>query len=354
MFFSKRENSKIISEFVDAQKDISYPDDLNKMQMGYSIIIMKDILIYPDHWDNKCIFSIQHKGGQFIKLLKDFDSTKGGHISSIFVIAYRFLCERDFNLSEKQTLSTPLNSIISHIQNDIEKFSGHTKSEIINATYIMPIQITKEFLRHKDVNAFKNFEEKKREAENLLSDMTEKLDEKTKEANKLSGKLDEYKAGFNFVGLYDGFSKLLEKKKREEKFLLYSLGIMGIVLLCPLLYQLISTIGMDENSKLGFEKFFMLIPLVSIEIILIYFFRILLINHKSVKAQIMQIELRQTLCQFIQNYTEYSSAIKKEDSSALEKFESLIFSGIISNPEKLPSTFDGLDKIGGIIKTIKK
>jgi len=45
--------------------------------------------------------------------------------------------------------------------------------------------------------------------------------------------------------------------------------------------------------------------------------------------------------------------MKMQDSSALEKFESLIFSGVFSNPEKLPSTFDGVEQIGSLIKSVK-
>ncbi|EII3729117.1 hypothetical protein LG468_003962, partial [Vibrio cholerae] len=68
---------------------------------------------------------------------------------------------------------------------------------------------------------------------------------------------------------------------------------------------------------------------------------------------IMQIELRQTLCQFIQSYAEYASEIKAKDASSLEKFESLIFSGILSDAEKLPSTFDGLEQIVTMLKSLK-
>ncbi|SEH05644.1 Uncharacterised protein [Candidatus Venteria ishoeyi] len=96
-----------------------------------------------------------------------------------------------------------------------------------------------------------------------------------------------------------------------------------------------------------------LISLIPIELILIYFFRIILLNYRTVKAQIMQLELRKTLCQFIQDYTKYSEKIKKRDSTSLDKFESLIFSSVLSDPEKLPSTFDGLEQISNFIKKIK-
>jgi transcriptional regulator of heat shock response len=88
--------------------------------------------------------------------------------------------------------------------------------------------------------------------------------------------------------------------------------------------------------------------------LLIYFFKVLLAQYKSVKAEIIQIQLRQTLCQFIQSYAEYAKEIKSKDASALEKFENVIFSGITPSSDKIPSTFDGMDQITKLLKEIKK
>ena len=96
------------------------------------------------------------------------------------------------------------------------------------------------------------------------------------------------------------------------------------------------------------------IPTASVIAILIYYFRILLHNLNEVKAQLLQIELRKTLCQFIQSYTDYSHKIKEKDSESLSKFENLIFSGLVSSNEKLPSTFDGLEQLSGFIKAIRR
>ncbi|HDR1137280.1 TPA: hypothetical protein QB640_002020 [Pasteurella multocida] len=68
----------------------------------------------------------------------------------------------------------------------------------------------------------------------------------------------------------------------------------------------------------------------------------------------MQLELRQSLCQFIQNYADYAKEIKEKDSASLEKFENLIFSSILSSPDKVPSTFDGLDQLANIVKEMRK
>lgn len=64
----------------------------------------------------------------------------------------------------------------------------------------------------------------------------------------------------------------------------------------------------------------------------------------------VQIELRKTLCQFIQNYSDYSKNIKEKDANSLEKFENLIFSGLVTNEDKLPSTFDGIEQLTKLIK----
>ncbi|TYT73354.1 hypothetical protein [Desulfobotulus mexicanus] len=170
----------------------------------------------------------------------------------------------------------------------------------------------------------------------------------------LEAKFDKYKHAFNFVGLYDGFSSLAQKKKVESKVLLISLLLVGVIIFLPLLgYTYLVVKDIEGVKAFSLDHLIIITPVISIEIILLYFFRIILLNHRSVKAQILQIELRQTLCQFIEAYTDYSHKIKKVDPKALEKFENLIFSGILSNSENLPSTFDGVEQITNMIKNLK-
>jgi len=98
---------------------------------------------------------------------------------------------------------------------------------------------------------------------------------------------------------------------------------------------------------------FILPSTIALQIFLFYFFRIVLIHFRTVKAHILQLDLRVSLCQFIQSYAKYAAEIKKSDSASLEKFESLIFSGIVSNDEKLPSTLDGLDQLSSLFKSVQ-
>jgi len=110
----------------------------------------------------------------------------------------------------------------------------------------------------------------------------------------------------------------------------------------------------DSSEELSKEKLddIFLMCFRFLVVIFIYYFRVLLFNYKSVKSQLLQIELRKTLCRFIQHYTEYSSQIKEKDSESLGKFENIIFSGIVSNEEKFPST-DGIEQLGKLIKAAK-
>jgi hypothetical protein len=101
------------------------------------------------------------------------------------------------------------------------------------------------------------------------------------------------------------------------------------------------------------ELLFSLPPLITIEVLLIYFFRVVLVHFQSIKTQLLQLELRKSLCQFIESDSTFSADIKARDPSALEKFENLVFSGLISSEENLPSTFDGIEQLAKLFKGIK-
>ncbi|MDI2145510.1 hypothetical protein KBJ94_26055 [Pseudomonas sp. ITA] len=84
-----------------------------------------------------------------------------------------------------------------------------------------------------------------------------------------------------------------------------------------------------------------------------YFFRVVLAQFRSVKAQVLQLDLRIALCQFVQSYAEYSKKIRKDDPGALSKFEAIVFSSLVSESEGIPSTFDGAEQLANLIKSIR-
>ncbi|MCK5961953.1 hypothetical protein KMY62_26195, partial [Klebsiella pneumoniae] len=86
------------------------------------------------------------------------------------------------------------------------------------------------------------------------------------------------------------------------------------------------------------------LPILSLELLFFYFMRLYYIEEKAIKAQILQIEQRLSLCEFIHDYveTKNNSGAEKESWSLFEK---LIFSPIQVTSENIPSLLDGASSI---------
>ncbi|MFW1503990.1 hypothetical protein ACEWBU_24370, partial [Vibrio parahaemolyticus] len=215
----------------------------------------------------------------------------------------------------------------------------------------MPVAITKRILNDPAINLFKSFPELSEQAKTQKSELETALKAKIEEVNTLKNTLDSYKDAFNFVGLHQGFGSILDKKQSELSKLRVFLILFSILLLVPIVGSIAVKLSMESFGLWDGVSF--LLPIMSLEIILIYYFRIMLSSYNSLKAQIVQLELRQTLCQFIQGYSEYAIEIKKADKEVLAKFENIIFSNVLTDEQKIPSTFDGLESIGKLLKSIK-
>lgn len=354
MFFETETNMKILGDFIRKAEVTHFDDEDINNRLHLTIEILNFIYKAPSGWDERCKFNIHHIGEEYLQNMRSFDPANPTDINYIYTMTYRFLCEYDFLVGAGRELNMDLGIIKNKIQNSIGDLPDDLMSQMIYASYVMPANITKDFLNNGDIAVFRDFEQKKNDAIELKDKWDKEIDEKKTETNNLKDKLDKYKIGYNFVGLYQGFSDLGTKKDKESQTLFWSLIAMGVIILLPLLIELSVVSYFSFFGKtLSVDHITILLPVISVEIILIYFFRIILMNYKSAKAQRMQIELRQTLCQFIQSYAEYSSKIKTQDNVALEKFENLIFSSVLSDSEKIPSTFDGLEQLGNLIKNIK-
>ncbi|WP_404972972.1 hypothetical protein [Vibrio campbellii] len=345
---------KAMSSFITQAKRSAFDSDdaVYEVRLSRAREIVEYILREPDKWSEKCTFNIEWIGDRFIENLRDYRADRTQEINDIYTASYRFLCEFDFFVGHGKSLTFELRSLKSSIQSDALKLDSEVSPQIVFASYLMPAEMTKKFVNSEGLEAVTTFEAKMKAANELKIRWDSELKQKEQVLTALSEKLDEFTTGYNFVGLYKGFGDLAKKKQDEQKLLLGTLIAMAVLILAPLVVQFTSNLGVT-TVDISWKSLLSLAPLVSIEVILIYFFRIVLHNYKSVKTQIIQIELRQTLCQFIQKYAEYSSSIKENDPTALDKFENLIFSGILSDSEKLPTTFDGLENIGSLIKNIK-
>ncbi|MCW7551636.1 hypothetical protein NX722_03040 [Endozoicomonas gorgoniicola] len=240
------------------------------------------------------------------------------------------------------------------IERDEENLSGIHKDQVRYASLYMLTEISKRIIHHKNIEQAVNLHKRLDSIEGENKRWSDEYNNRIEKINGLSAKLIEYETGYNFVALYKGFSDIAEEKKKELSKLFLSLIVMGIIIILPLALEITYIFkNIDIISSKKEALLLMLLPIASLEIILIYFFRIILMNYKSVKAQLLQIDLRKTLCQFIQSYADYAKDIREKSSTSLEKFESIIFSGILTTDENLPSTFDGLEQIIKAVKAAK-
>lgn len=386
MFFEQRDNNLSMQNFVvnaiTCKNEIQNQDSSVNLYLNDTLSIFQAIQAAPKEWDNDCILSINEIGEKFVEAILELqppfhkDPDLSEKLESIFKYSMKFLSERDFknSLSDTQHLSINeerLNKVVDNIDAYINhnEVSKSLKKYLRNIKYSSAYEITKDLYHSKEINLFSSFQEEHNKAKNTLQDLENQsktvkedlikhhslLEQRETKVNDLKNILEQQADAFNFVGLYKGFNDLAKAKSIEAKNLFSGLLGMGVLITIPLLCSIFN--WLPENitqSKEPLTHLAKLLPIISLEIIFIYFFRVILQNYKSVKAQILQIELRKTLCQFIQKYAEYSKEIRaNDDMNILDKFENLIFSGIISDAENLPSTFDGMDQIGKLFSSLK-
>ena len=336
----------LMKRFVEQSQSYVCSDDAKQFLLESSVSIVSRMIKDAKLWEGLCTFNIENVGSQLLQRIRDFDFSDE-EIEHIFVICYRFACEFDFSGGN----SYEIDSLLRDIDNRSVSLSGRLNGQITYARYTMPVAITKRVLNDPAIELFRNFPEISERAKDQQKKLETVLTTKIEEVEKLKNTLENYKDAFNFVGLHQGFGNILDKKQTEKKYLRGFLILFGVLLIVPIICTLLVRLNMqDFNLWHGVSLF---LPVMSLELILIYFFRILLSNYNSLKTQIVQLELRQTLCQFIQGYSEYAIEIKKADKQVLDKFENIIFSSVLSDESNIPSTFDGLDAISKLMKSIK-
>ncbi|PJX61650.1 hypothetical protein CWM56_28430, partial [Klebsiella sp. E-Nf3] len=157
-------------------------------------------------------------------------------------------------------------------------------------------------------------------------------------------KLKQYKSEYNFVLLSKAFSNLLKTKKSEYVTNHRSVIIFSSWLIATPLLALLNHIYNFFPVEFNLNALFYFLPILSLELLFFYFMRLYYIEGKAIKAQMLQIEQRLSLCEFIHDYveTKNNSGAEKESWSLFEK---LIFSPIQVTSENIPSLLDGASSI---------
>ncbi|WP_169566790.1 hypothetical protein [Sneathiella limimaris] len=351
MNFADENTQNVIASFLRELKKCEPLTNEIKAEIKFVTSVLPFIQKNPELWDEKTVYNRQSIGEHLVDQLANFSESMQSDVSDISSYLYRFLCELEFFIGSNKKLSTELQFIKADIDKIHPSKGEDEHSQYLYARLKMPIELVSSMLNTEGIESFRDFNNKIEEAKTLTKSWEAILSEKERKVAELQAALKEYEVGFNFVGLFQGFEELKKTIIIKQRWHFTGLVVVGILALVPLLSELYFLIFSVENPD--FSHLVYLPTIIAIEILLIYFFRVILHSYNSVKLQRLQIELRQTLCQFIQSYAEYSSEIKEKDGVVLEKFENLIFSGILTDSNKLPSTYDGLEQIGKLLDRFK-
>lgn len=354
VFFNTDQSKTVLARFRPKLEGIAPESDFDKQRNALIRLVLQSMENGPDQWDEQCQVNIGWIGNHLIRRLSDEGVVLDKeNLDDICSICFRFLFE--LYLSMKNDLSMEFESARRFVFNNLDDFEDSAKEQIEYAIREMPIAIFKQIANSDEISRIKEFNNVVTKANELKKKWDKEISDKEDKVTALKSSLEKYENAFNFVGLYQGFDDLSKEKKDEKNNILFWLKILSVLIISPIIGELIFIyLNIDNISKTYDGLLVTVFPTISLAAISIYYFRVLLFNYKSVKSQLLQIDLRKTLCRFIQNYSDYSQDMKKQDSESLAKFENIIFSRIVSDEDKLPSTYDGIEQIGKLIQSAKK
>lgn len=363
-FFTLDKNKEILNSFLitfkrkQAEEAHTGVPDFRKERD----LIIHEVITWiqqdPEEWDRLCPHNIHSLGSSLIMNLptrSTLDLQNNETIDTIFSFIFCFFLE--YYLS-KAVENDAYKKILVFIDNNMDLFADDAKWRIKYAMQSMPISIVKNALSRPEIKDISDLSKNITLVDNKITFWEGDLAKAEKRVTLLKDSLEKYEKAFNFVGLYKGFDELSKNKLVEKNWVLCCLLILSVLIVFPALSEFLFIIGAFNTEEGITDKHtkmltYSILPAVSITLIGIYYFRVLLSNYKSIKAQLLQIELRKTLCRFIQHYSEHAHKMKGSDPTSLEKFEDIIFSGIVADDTEIPSTYDGVEQVSKLIKLLK-
>lgn len=349
-FFKTIEVKNALNRYIDALAKIKSNTDFERERNLHIGNMLKSFMQNGEYWDERTQANIQFVSSSYIQHIKAMDNSSAD-IDLTFALSFRFVLEASLfhDENERDGFSKAIQDFGVY---NIDKFNMTASEQIKFALYEMPISIVRRFISQDDIKTYRKFIDTVQNASDLKKSWDNELDLKLSRVDKLNETLNKQESAFNFVGLYAGFAKLGRIKAKELFWSRLTMLALGLMMPLPLLWEVFFAMPTIEGQA-GLSAIIQLLPLASITLIFIYYFRVSLGNYNSVRAQVMQIELRKSLCRFIQSYAEYAKDLKNENQLVLSKFEDVIFSNIMTSEEKTPSTFDGLEQIASLLSSVK-
>ena len=253
-------------------------------------------------------------------------------VLEIMYIFYMFCLEYKFR-HPNHSHST-IDGYYAQIENNKKKFTKYV-SNYSKSLGPLRFEVIEDKLEHNQSNHTDDQENIKKQ----IRDWNLNLKQKQQEIKELEEKLDTLRITGNFELLNVGLEKFISQKKRAQLIALF----MIILLATGVLYAPFQA----YDSGLFYAPAYLMV-----ELLLIYFFRIVIKSYFSISDQLLQLNNRQALLQFIQPYTDYK--IKNKIAyEQIAKFEDIVFSKISPDMEKVPTSPDlisAIEKIANIVK----
>ncbi len=214
----------------------------------------------------------------------------------------------------------------------------------------------RKFLEEKDFSDFETLIETSDKTLLQIQLWEESIEEKKNTVKNLEEQLEKNKLTYDFVLLSKGFQQLYDQKKLELKERRKGYSQFGATLVSvpiAVIVAVVIIILTGYEAKLA-SLWFLALPITTLMLFLFYFTRVGLQHVRSIQSQMMQLELRMALCQFIHNYAEDSEKLHAKNKAGFEKFENIIFSPLVSSDDKIPTTFDGMEQLAKMVDVFKR
>ena len=321
----------------------------------------------PKHLDDRTPFSRKHVGTYLLDKEMIVSDPKL-HLS----ILLRFMWEYSLSLNapffplDKPHLDGDnlgrLDKVDQTVWGDV---SGYPTPSFLWIKDIMPYEIYRDFLLDPRLQEAKllieNIEQETEKLKgrvdniiNLATSSVEYLETVKSQAEDLGQRLTDVKREGNFKLLAKAFSTL-RTKKNKEVILAQARMWLFILLLTVLPARVFKHAFYAGEVKMSLSGLLIYVPLISLELLFFYFMRLFYSEVKSLKSQLVQIDLRLNLCEFIYDYVETRDKTHSDRvSESWKAFEALIFSPIQPNEDKIPSVMDGTDVLADLAGKILK
>ena len=176
------------------------------------------------------------------------------------------------------TYGNKFNTFVRIVINNYSQFSKENFNELARLMAIIPSLGFREIISSEDFKSIKLIQD----TESKIAESLKKAENLKKDVNLLDEKLAKQKTEFNFIGLSDGFNSLRKQKVKELNgergvYWILMLSIIGLII-----YKLYWTVNYLNEPNPNLQLLIVVsISFVLMLLVVIYFFRISLVNIKS-------------------------------------------------------------------------